>query len=50
MILIPVILLTAFTPGVLFPDMAQREGQRFRRKRGEKSEVVTPSGDESPSP
>ncbi|OTA69095.1 RTA1-domain-containing protein [Hypoxylon sp. EC38] len=31
-IVIPVILLTAFPPGVLFPAMAEREAQRFKRK------------------
>ncbi|KAI2618739.1 RTA1-domain-containing protein [Hypoxylon sp. NC1633] len=33
-IVIPVILLTAFPPGFLFPAMAAREAQRFRRKKG----------------
>jgi hypothetical protein len=32
MILIPVVLLTFFPPGFLFPAMAERERQRFRRK------------------
>lgn len=33
MILIPVALLTIFTPGFLFPDMAAREAMRFRSKK-----------------
>ncbi|KAI0176124.1 RTA1-domain-containing protein [Hypoxylon sp. FL1284] len=53
-IVIPVILLTAFPPGFLFPAMAERESQRFRRKGrkaaeeegAEKSEPVA-SGDEA---
>ncbi|KAI0844193.1 RTA1-domain-containing protein [Daldinia vernicosa] len=49
-ILIPVALLTAFPPGVLFPAMAEREAQRFKRKnKGEEKvsgeEPIT-SGDE----
>lgn len=32
MVLIPVVLLTFFPPGFLFPAMAERESQRFRRK------------------
>ncbi|KAI1877595.1 hypothetical protein JX265_003603 [Neoarthrinium moseri] len=32
LVLIPVALLTAFSPGFLFPAMAERESQRFRRK------------------
>ncbi|CAJ2512204.1 Uu.00g052190.m01.CDS01 [Anthostomella pinea] len=63
MILIAVVLLTAFPPGILFPAMAQREAQRFRRNKGKKSkkslgsgagaeklsaeEPITSSGDES---
>ncbi|KAI1079156.1 RTA1-domain-containing protein [Whalleya microplaca] len=49
MILIPVVLLTAFPPGFLFPHMAEREAQRFRRKeKGAKqaSEPVTPGDEE----
>ncbi|KAI1767288.1 RTA1-domain-containing protein [Hypoxylon sp. FL1150] len=45
-IVIPVILLTVFPPGLLFPAMAQREAQRFRgkgRKGAEKSEPVMSS-------
>ncbi|KAI5922577.1 rta1 domain protein [Camillea tinctor] len=61
MILIPVILLTAFPPGFLFPAMAEREAQRFRSKgkrnkvnKGEKAaeateETIT-SGDEGQTP
>ncbi|KAI1143125.1 RTA1-domain-containing protein [Hypoxylon sp. FL0543] len=48
-IVIPVILLTAFPPGVLFPAMAEREAQRFRRKKHAekaKSEEPVVSGDE----
>ncbi|XXG94309.1 hypothetical protein Hte_000563 [Hypoxylon texense] len=47
-IVIPVFLLTAFPPGFLFPAMAQREAQRFRRKGRKGSEKVEPtvSGDE----
>lgn len=48
-ILIPVVLLTAFPPGFLFPAMAEREAQRFKRKnKGEKvaSEEPIASGDE----
>ncbi|KAI1407024.1 RTA1-domain-containing protein [Hypoxylon sp. FL1857] len=48
-IVIPVILLTAFPPGVLFPAMAEREAQRFKRKkRAEKAKSEEPvvSGDE----
>ncbi|KAI1095036.1 RTA1-domain-containing protein [Rostrohypoxylon terebratum] len=48
-IVIPVILLTAFPPGFLFPAMAEREAQRFRRKsKGEKKSPGEPvaSGDE----
>ncbi|ETS83575.1 hypothetical protein PFICI_05451 [Pestalotiopsis fici W106-1] len=37
MVLIPVALLTAFPPGFLFPAMAEREAQRFRKK-GKKSD------------
>ncbi|KAI1468833.1 RTA1-domain-containing protein [Daldinia caldariorum] len=37
-IVIPVILLTAFPPGVLFPAMAEREAQRFRGKKNEGKE------------
>ncbi|KAI1779656.1 RTA1-domain-containing protein [Hypoxylon cercidicola] len=47
-VVIPVILLTMFPPGVLFPAMAQREAQRFRRKGRKgagKAEPVV-SGDE----
>ncbi|KAI2619048.1 RTA1-domain-containing protein [Hypomontagnella submonticulosa] len=49
-IVIPVILLTAFPPGVLFPAMAEREAQRFRRKKGGevKPEEPVASGDEAP--
>jgi hypothetical protein len=55
MVLIPVALLTAFPPGFLFPAMAERESQRFRRKgkkNSEKSvaeagEAGVKSGDES---
>ncbi|KAI1804175.1 RTA1-domain-containing protein [Daldinia bambusicola] len=32
-IVIPVILLTVFPPGFLFPDMTEREAQRFKRKK-----------------
>lgn len=32
MVFIPVTLLTAFPPGFLFPAMAEREAQRFRKK------------------
>ncbi|KAI1393992.1 RTA1-domain-containing protein [Hypoxylon trugodes] len=52
-IVIPVILLTFFPPGFLFPAMAQREAQRFRRKKGsvatEKTNSDEPivSGDEA---
>jgi hypothetical protein len=43
MILIPVALLTIFSPGLFFPDMASRESQRFRKKKGgEKSGDLTP--------
>ncbi|KAI2777122.1 RTA1-domain-containing protein [Daldinia loculata] len=48
-ILIPVVLLTAFPPGFLFPAMAEREAQRFKRKnKGDKvaSEEPIASGDE----
>ncbi|KAI0890261.1 RTA1-domain-containing protein [Annulohypoxylon maeteangense] len=46
-IVIPVILLTAFPPGFLFPDMAEREAQRFRRTaKSEKPEEPVISGDE----
>ncbi|KAI1462152.1 RTA1-domain-containing protein [Annulohypoxylon moriforme] len=48
-IVIPVILLTAFPPGFLFPAMAEREAQRFRRKtKSEKAKPEEPviSGDE----
>ena len=63
MILIPVALLTIFTPGVLFPDMAAREAMRFRKNKNhggvadaEKAEHgvsgigggVTTSGDVTP--
>lgn len=56
MILIPVVLLTAFQPGMLFHAMAARESQRFRRKgkkTHEKDEVEAGeagilSGDETP--
>lgn len=42
-IVIPVILLTAFPPGVLFPAMAEREAQRFKRKgRTEKTKPEEP--------
>ncbi|KAI1401184.1 RTA1-domain-containing protein [Hypoxylon fuscum] len=48
-IVIPVVLLTIFPPGFLFPAMAAREAQRFRGKKGgtagEKAEPVA-SGDE----
>lgn len=47
MVLIPVILLTAFPPGVLFPDMAAREAQRFRRK-GKGAPKTTEEGDATP--
>ncbi|KAH8201089.1 hypothetical protein TruAng_004716 [Truncatella angustata] len=55
-VLIPVALLTAFQPGLLFPAMTARESQRFRRKSkrvGEKSGVESgeagiKSGDETP--
>ncbi|KAI2467176.1 RTA1-domain-containing protein [Annulohypoxylon bovei var. microspora] len=47
-IVIPVILLTAFPPGFLFPAMAEREAQRFRKNRSEKTKPEEPviSGDE----
>ncbi|KAI1104075.1 RTA1-domain-containing protein [Jackrogersella minutella] len=48
-IVIPVILLTAFPPGVLFPAMAEREAQRFRSKlKSEKAKIDPPvvTGDE----
>ncbi|KAF3065290.1 Sphingoid long-chain base transporter RSB1 [Daldinia childiae] len=48
-IIIPVVLLTAFPPGFLFPAMAEREAQRFKKgSKGEKvagEEPIT-SGDE----
>ncbi|KAI1656757.1 RTA1-domain-containing protein [Daldinia decipiens] len=48
-IIIPVVLLTAFPPGFLFPAMAEREARRFRRgNKGDKvagEEPIT-SGDE----
>ncbi|KAI0593844.1 RTA1-domain-containing protein [Biscogniauxia sp. FL1348] len=37
MILIPVVLLTAFPPGFFFPAMAEREARRFRSKGGKSS-------------
>ncbi|KAI1498702.1 rta1 domain protein [Biscogniauxia marginata] len=54
MIFIPVVLLTAFPPGVLFPAMAEREAQRFRSKKrktkeekaGKVTEEPITSGDE----
>ncbi|KAI0120368.1 RTA1-domain-containing protein [Hypoxylon sp. NC0597] len=49
-IVIPVILLTAFPPGVLFPAMAEREAQRFKRKghaEKMKSEEPVVSSDEA---
>ncbi|KAK8051594.1 hypothetical protein PG993_002979 [Apiospora rasikravindrae] len=63
MLLIPVALLTIFTPGVLFPEMAAREAMRFRGKKAknqhaaadaEKAEHgngggVTTSGDATPN-
>ncbi|KAK6079621.1 rta1 domain-containing protein [Seiridium cupressi] len=56
MILIPVALLSAFPPGFLFPAMAERESQRFRRKGkktseksvGEVGDAGVKSGDETP--
>ncbi|KAI0013014.1 RTA1-domain-containing protein [Xylariaceae sp. FL0662B] len=43
MILIPVVLLTAFPPGFLFPAMAEREAQRFRRTKT-KTDTETAAG------
>ncbi|KAK7998288.1 hypothetical protein PG989_006328 [Apiospora arundinis] len=40
MILIPVALLTIFTPGILFPDMAARESMRFRGKKSKNQAAV----------
>ena len=40
MILIPVALLTIFTPGVLFPDMAAREASRFGGKKNKNQGAV----------
>lgn len=40
MILIPVALLTIFTPGILFPDMAARESMRFRGKKSKNQGAV----------
>lgn len=48
MVLIPVILLTAFPPGILFPDMAAREAQRFRRKGKDAPKTTTEEGDVTP--
>ncbi|KAL7629011.1 hypothetical protein AAE478_000529 [Parahypoxylon ruwenzoriense] len=42
MIVIPVILLTVFPPGILFPAMAEREAQRFRRNRSGGKKTPTP--------
>lgn len=47
MVLIPVVILTAFPPGLLFPDMAAREAQRFRRK-AKAAASKTPEGDVTP--
>ncbi|KAH8681085.1 RTA1 like protein-domain-containing protein [Xylariales sp. PMI_506] len=60
MILIPVILLTMFTPGFLFPAMAERESRRFRKKEPQaasaeaaeqsgKGDIGVTSGDETPN-
>ncbi|KAI0132429.1 RTA1 like protein-domain-containing protein [Xylariales sp. AK1849] len=50
MVFIAVALLTAFPPGILFPAMAERESQRFRRKGGKATKSETggiASGDEN---
>lgn len=56
MVLIPVALLASFQPGMLFPAMAARESQRFKRKGktspeenvSETGEAGVRSGDETP--
>ncbi|KAI0482494.1 RTA1-domain-containing protein [Xylariaceae sp. FL0804] len=45
-ILVPVALLTAFPPGFLFPAMAQREAQRFRRNKNKSKKSKKDEKDE----